>query len=46
MSTNGCIVVLDTKKQVTIVLACRYRVDFDDGRQESYDTVLCATGRQ
>jgi len=24
----------------------KYRVDFEDGRQESYDTVLCATGRQ
>ena len=24
----------------------KLRVDFDDGRQEMYDTVLCATGRQ
>ena len=24
----------------------KFRVDFDDGRQEMYDTVLCATGRQ
>ncbi len=26
--------------------ARKLRVDFDDGRQEMYDTVVCATGRQ